>query len=303
MRTLLHYLRAYRKMQDKIMLVWREKPMDYWSYRHMYLGPKFSARTPYNHRTMLDNEIVIEFDNGTPEQNRTNADIATQRMVKDGFGYAKWFSGGKSTHVHVIIDPKECPNIPLLKSCLMRHYCKGLPSPDLRLTSKNHLIRAEYGIHEKSGKYKTLISKSKGYPSISEVPDAVWRFYCQERERTLKRKLTLTTKDLKEHKAIKFLMDSTNVREKIKDGRFRIMFLLTSVLKDSMEPKELEQFIVDWYRYSGGVKMSESKVRSNVTYILEKGYNVNEQTIVNYCEEIGLDMTKMNGTLVESDTL
>lgn len=294
MRTLLQYLRAYRKIQDKIMLVWRDSPQAYWNYRHMYLGPKFSARTPYNHRSMLDNEVVIEFDCGTVEENREYANKVTNRLLRDGFKYAKWYSGGKSTHVHIIIDPKQCPNVPLLKSCLMRYYSKGLPTPDLRLTSKNHLIRAEYGLHEKTGKKKTLISKSKEYPAISEVPDAVWNFYGQERERLLKRKLTLTTKDLSQHKAVKFLMDSTNVREVVKDGRFRIMFLLTSVLKDVMEPKELEQFIVDWYRYSGGVKMTEKKVRENVTYILEKGYVVTESTILNYCEELGLDMTKMN---------
>ena len=293
MKTLLQYLRVYRKMQDKIMLVYRSGPMKYWDHRHIYLSPKYSPKTPYNHRSMLDNEIVIEFDDGTPEENRKQADIVTQRLVKDGFSYAKWFSGGKSTHVHLFINPETCPNIPLLKSSLMRYYCKGLSNPDMRLTSRNHLIRAEYGLHEKTGKHKKLISKSTNYPVENTVPQGVWDFYSNERMRLLKRKSTIATKDLKEHKVIKFLMDSTNMREKVKDGRSRVLFLLTAALKNSMEAKELEQFMVDWYRYSGGTKLSESKVRDSVRYTLSKGYNVNEDTILNYCEQIGLDTTKI----------
>ena len=46
-------------MQDKIMLVYRSEPMSYWDHRHLYLGPKYSAKTEYNHRSMLDNEIEI----------------------------------------------------------------------------------------------------------------------------------------------------------------------------------------------------------------------------------------------------
>ena len=279
-------------MQDKIMLVYRSKPQAYWDHRHIYLSPKYSAKTPYNHRTMLDNEVVIEFDDDDLEKNRKNADEVTKRLVKHGFEYAKWFSGGKSTHVHIFIDPKNATNLPLLKSCLMRYYCQGLATPDLRLTSMNHLIRAEYGLHEKTGKHKTLISKSKEYPKLSTVPEGVWKFYGKEKERILKAKVTNTTKDLTQHEAIKFLMNTTNMREQVKDGRVRVMFLLTAVLKEKMPPKEMEDFICEWYRYSGGVKLSETQLRENTKYILERGYNVSEQTILNYCEELGIDTSK-----------
>lgn len=291
---MLQYLRLYRTMQDKIMLVYREKPEDTWGHRHLYLSEKFSPKTPYNHRSILYNEVVIEFDSGTPKENRKWANQVADRLSEAGLEYAKWDSGNKSTHVHAFINAKNCPNLSLLKSSFMRHFCQGLPSnPDLRLSSDNHLIRAEYGVHEKTGKKKKLLYRTAKYPFINEVPKEVWDYYGQERQRLLKRKLTMTTKDLTQHEAIRFLMDSTNIREKVKDGRSRILFLLVSVLREKMPLPELEQFMVDWYRYSDGRKLSESKIREHVQYIAKKKYTVTENTIYKYCEEIGIDTTKM----------
>jgi len=299
MRSLTAYLRKYRKFQKDIVLVYHPTEDSKWGVKHKYLSEDYAPQLPYNHRTMLDNEIVIEYDDQDPKVNAEYTTKICQRLTKDGFVFAKWFSGGKSQHVHILVDLGEVKNVSLLKSCFIRYYSKDLPTPDLQLTHNNHLIRAEYGIHERTFQNKKLLWKDPRYPLLNKIPQPVWDLYSKEKYALIKRRITTETQDLSEHELVKFISDSTNVREVVKDGRERLMWLLIHVLKKKMDKETLSQFMQDWYRYSGGIKLRPDQVHNKVLYQYGKDYTVTVNTIQRWCEEIGLDTTKVS---LSSDT-
>ena len=70
MNTQNTFLREYYKIQDKILLVSHLKEDDYWDTRAMYLSKEYQPSLHYNHRSMLDSEIVIEYDFDNPERNK-----------------------------------------------------------------------------------------------------------------------------------------------------------------------------------------------------------------------------------------
>lgn len=293
MNTFAKCIKKYVGYTDEpLLLVFHPQEDSYWNVRHLYGKEGFNPFIRYNHRTIFSNEVVIEFDDDTPAVNRKHADTVFTRAKKLGFYPSKWSSGNKSTHVHFFFQKTQGATLSLLKGILIKHLCKGLPSPDLKLTSDGHLIRAEYGVHEKTGKTKQPISISKHYPTPSPIPVEVWQTYSQERYRLLNITATEISSNLVEHGAIQFLLDSANVRELVGDGRERIMWLLINVLKKNMERKELVHFIKEWYKYANGNKLDSKSIENKIDYQYRKSYTITVFTIYKVCQEIGLDVSK-----------
>ena len=165
----------------------------------------------------------------------------------------------------------------------MRHYTNGLPLPDLRLASDNYLIRAEYGVHEKTGEKKRIISRTYDYPRIASISQFIWDAYYEEQKRVVKMKLSKTDEVLK-HPVFKIISDSTKFKE-YNDGRERALFALIHILKPSYKDKkeELIKFLQEWYRYSSGYTLSDEDISSKVNYHWGRTYNANW---INYLNEI-----------------
>jgi len=288
MNSLTTYLRMYYKKQDKIMLVYRPNTKSGWRDRTLYLSEEYNPNKPYNHRSLLKNEVVVEFDDDDIATNRKNSDIVALRMKKDGFKVSKWTSGNKSTHVHTFVNIIEASTLSLLKKPIMRPYSKGLPLPDLRLASDNHLIRAEYGIHEKTGRKKTLISKCKEYGISIDIPTLVWEEYTRIMKISLSNKITYHTKDLVNHKGFSFIVDSSKFRI-CDDGRERALFMLIHVLKEKYkEDKEgLIKFLQDWYKYSSGTAIDDEGIRRKVVYHWNRNYKFGTTYINELLESVG----------------
>ena len=283
------YLLQYYKFHKNITLVYRADRAVGWANRCLFMGDNYKPKLPYNHRTILDNEVVIEFDEKDQDLNRRLADKVCVSLDNDNITYAKWKSGNKSVHVHFIINPREATNVGLLKNVMMRaygtFYVKNekiykdeVPDsrkilPDLRLAGANHLIRAEYGIHEKSKRHKSLISKSKWYPRMSVVPQAIWEKYIRKQRAVILRRVSYDVGKLKDHPGFKFIASSTEFRT-AEDGRERAMFVLIHAIKDEWKDDKLgfQNYIWDWYRYSGGYKMSQIDVQRKVNYHWKKTY-------------------------------
>jgi hypothetical protein len=241
----------------------------------------------YNHRSMLKNEIVIEFDNENTETNKEATLEVIKRLKEDNIGYSYWHSGNKSFHVHVLVDTGKAQNIRRLKKAFLDTYTEGLKiKPDYQLCIDHHLIRAENGLHEASGKHKTLIRCTENYPTISTVPPRVWSNYERATLQYLRFKPKHSTK-LRDIPQIKYLLRTQDFGS-VGDGRERALFILSQVLKEEYQKQEdLIKFLQDWYKYSGGKKLSQEEVAKKVKYQLRKNYNITERYINEFLEEIG----------------
>jgi hypothetical protein len=290
--SLTSYLRKYYEIQDKILVCYHPTHKSSWADRCLFLSEEYESLKPYNHRSILNNEVVIEFDDGTKEENEELAREVARRLKRDGFKIAMWCSGNKSTHVHTFVDTKEAHNVQLLKKVFTRHYCKGLNiNPDLRLCTTNHLIRAENGVHEKTGKQKSLIYKHREYPVILPIPIHIWEEYAREQTIVIKRRVTHDINELDKSPLFKSLLNSVKFREDIGDGRERLIFAFIHILKSKYTNKEdLVAYLWDWYKYSGGNKMNEYDIRNKVRYHWNKDYTITENYLRRIMEECSIEV-------------
>jgi hypothetical protein len=274
MNTQATFLRSYYKYQDKILLVSHLKEDDYWDNRAIYLSKEYQPNVHYNHRSMLDSEVVIEYDLDNPVRNKELADQVCKRLSKLGISFAKFTSGNRSTHVHLFLSITNAQNLALLKKTFIRYVCRDMPIPDLQLTITNHLIRAEYGVHEKTGKKKVLLSKSSDYPRLNTVPSEVWDEYIRRMSINVSSRLTKDLKGFDELPGIRLLLQTEEFK-KAKEGRSRALFLLIHALRDKYSEDELIAYLCTWYKYTNGKKLDPLKIAKQVKYYLKKRYSDN----------------------------
>jgi len=304
------YLNKYYKLQPKIMLVSRRTSKDVWSKRALYLSKEYNPHMHYNHRSILQNEIVIEYDFDDIQLNKTLAYNVTKRLKKYDIDCGRWTSSNKSTHIHIFIDYKDCQDIVTLKRVFMRYFGtyyrdeKGkiyyeksnIPKgqkverlfPDMKLAASNHLIRAEYGIHEVTSMYKKPISAKSDYIQLHTIPQIVWEKYQQQKINNTKIKISRNTQDIENHEAFKFIVAPEAFRS-CEDGRERCLFLLIHILKDKYthRKKDLIRFLKDWYKYSGGTKLEPFDIERKVNYHWERNYNVGVRHVLELLEDLG----------------
>jgi hypothetical protein len=302
----------YTNCQKNIVLVYRGSKEESWARRCMYLDPKYSPKVNYNHRSIMDCEIVIEYDTDNKELNMSLADRAIAKLRKAGIDWAQWGSGNKSFHVHSLFKiPTNVQNLPLLKTVIMKYFgefyldektntvydSKSLVPgnveatrilPDLRLAS-SHLIRAEFGLHEKSQGVKSLIRASSNAPCLSLIPAIIWEHYERAQKNSIAIRMGQQTKDLYKSDIVKMLTDTVQFKENMDDGRERVMFALIHILKPQYKDVEsLSEFLYEWYSYSSNQapQMSYVDVRNKVKYHWSKSYNISESFLRRLIEEV-----------------
>lgn len=269
----LQYLDKLYSIQPQILLVSRLDNKSHWGDSCLYLGDKYNSYKEYNHRSMLDTEIVFEYDLDNKEVNRKYIDLIATKLSKDKIEWAKFDSGNKSVHLHCFIAVKNARSIPGLKRQFVKYYTSDLPKPDMLLISTmNHLIRCEYGLNEKTGKKKVLISKTSKYPMVCDIPSDIWVKYQKYSEWLSKYNMTMKVSSLKDSDAIKFILDTKNF-EKIKDGRKRGLFSLIWSLQGSMSKEELISLLTSWYKYANGNTFSENDIIKYINYYEGKNYS------------------------------
>jgi len=302
-------------MQDRIVLVNRKSENDNWSDRCLFLDDKYSAHKPYNHRSILQNEVVLEYDEEDPNINSKVTMWAIEKLNKYNINYARWKSGNKSQHIHIFIDTKQAQNVSLLKNAFMRFFGTfyidddknlykehpGKPVtkilPDLRLCSDNHLIRAEHGLHEKTGVNKTLLVLRGSFPELNEVPTEVWERYARQQQLNTTRKLLSTAEHSDElKKKINMILNTTTFKD-YNDGRERALFILIHYLKPKYQEKkdDLIKYLIEWYRYSGGYKMTSHQIKHKVHYHWSRQYQI--ETMLDELLEVVMHVSKEPNTI------
>jgi hypothetical protein len=275
----------------------------------MYLDSKYSPKVSYNHRSVLDCEIVIEYDLPNADLNARLCAKVIERLNADNIDYMLWSSGNKSSHCHFLFKKPQVMNLGLLKTVIMKHYGEFFYDeknnmifnsrehapqdaqrilPDLRLAS-SHLIRAEFGIHEKSQKHKELLKFSKRSPCLSILPQKIWDAYEQAQKNSVAIRIGQQTKDLFKSDVVKMLMDTVQFKENMDDGRERIMFAMIHVLKPQYKDVDtLADFLYEWYTYSSNQapQMSYQDVLNKVKYHWSRNYHITEPFLKRLIEEI-----------------
>lgn len=280
------------ELQEEIGLVSHINFSDSWR-RIFYLSEEYDPKREYNHRNILDNEVVIEFDEEDEQLNKKLADQTCRNLDTAHIAWAKWTSGNKSTHVHFFINPRMARRIDVLKRAVMKFFGTitlqdTTYRPDYRLAANNHLIRLEYGVHENTGKRKQRISSSGEYPKICELPAQIWEQYATDVRTLLRRKTSTMLGELSEHDGFKYILATHEFKE-ADDGRERAMFMLIHVLKGQYEGKKQEfiDYIKEWYRYSGGRKLNDRDIENKVNYHWNRNYTITEQYLNNLLYEVG----------------
>jgi hypothetical protein len=260
----------------------------------------------------MDNEIVIEYDINDAKLNEKLGHYVCDRLSQDGVDYAMWTSGNKSAHVHCLFKLGKPSNLSLLKTTIMKYYgeffldeatgklytlkenvppsCKEPKRvlPDLRL-SGSHLIRAEFGVHEKTQKEKSLIRSSSNYPKLSILSQKIWELYEKAQKNSVAIRIGQQTKDLYKSDIVKMLTDTVQFKENMDDGRERVMFALIHILKSQYKDADaLADFLYEWYSYSSNQapQMSYQDVLSKVKYHWNKNYHMSESFLRRLIEEV-----------------
>lgn len=290
MKNLRAYLNKYYEFQKDILLCYRpsnEGEGSSWRDRCLFRGEGYSDRKPYNHRIVLPCEVVIEFDEDNLELNAELAGQVVKRLQRDGIVYARWFSGSKSEHVHCLFDMGDAHRYDLLRKAIIKFYTQGLShKPDLAMGNNNHMIRAEYGLNEKTGKHKTLVGRSPKYPVLNPIPQGAWDIYIKDCQRMLRAEMTRTVNGLSESDTIKKLLDTTYFNDNIRDGRSRIIFVLANVLYSKYEKQELIDLLINWYKYTGGRKLRPGQIAYVVHKAYREPYNIGPGYLQGLMDEI-----------------
>lgn len=212
----------------------------------------------YNHRTVMDEELVADFDCDASELAK-NAQVLISRLEQEGMAYSVWRTNGEEKggiHVHALFDiPKNVSDKPLLKKLLLEYlvgdlYALGL---DTQVLGK-HLIRFEGGAYDKQpasvAGCKTLVKSRGDVLKKNRVPESVWKQYQMK-------VLSWTIKNLRQKRAIDANSDTPKSIQYIlsskfkdhRDGAKRALFVLASYYR-KLPDEDLFKMLREFSRYN-----------------------------------------------------
>jgi len=271
------YLDEYSK-QEEITVVYRPHPRVNWGKNRIVYDGVMDLH--YNHRSILRNEVVFDFDEGDIQQNSKEV---TTKFINEEINYEKFsakYSEKKGVRIHTFWNFKKCTNIPLMKRLILKHYAYG-KGIDYQLCGK-HLIRCEYGLYEKEypkQNYNVLVESNEvGEDRTNPIPQEVWNKYIQ----------LCVRQPLKDYGRTEGISINSEVLQgllnggiRVEDGRERILFFLIHQLKNIKTFEEVCEELTKWYHYVGGVKIPAWQIRKKVQYHWDKKYRFSKDYLSN----------------------
>ena len=286
-KELLNYYSTFQELT----VVYRPNPrVDWGRNRKIYDG---ICDLEYNHRTILNNEVVFDFDNDKESVNKDNALKVCETLDADNINYSLWFTGNKGYHIHAFWkDLSSIKELSLMKRIILKYYAWGMDI-DYQLAGK-HLVRMEYGIHEKKrSQNKILIRLSNNCLTLidchtpnNNLLKIFWEKYAEEINNRLIRKLEPTnTPELDD--TIKKIL---NGKIMLRDGRKNMLWFLIHQLKGKMTQEEVTSKLISWYKYNGGTELTDGQISFQVRYQWDRTYHFGRNF---------LDLLLKNSVLVE----
>jgi len=269
-------LDQYSKYQKIEVCYHPHNKMSWGRNRKIYDG---DCDLDYNHRQILDFEVVFDFDASNIEENLKRANEVMDKLLKDDIFFHSWTTGNKGVHIHTFwAGLGQFKDVVLMKKAILKHYAFGMEI-DYQLAGK-HLIRMEYGKNEnKLNKFKepykenvqkeykgvTLISVSY----INDIPKFIIDEYQEELHRYIIRRLEKTD-DTEINDTVKQLLEGQIL---VEDGRERMLFYLIHHLKERMTYDDMVSKLTSWYRYNSGTKLTNTQIAYKIRYHMNKSYS------------------------------
>lgn len=276
------------EIYPNFLLVYREGRQSNWADRAIYGSEYYNKDKLYNHRVIFPNETVLEYDENTKNKNKLYTAVIRNRLMKLNINFDMWHSGNKSIHIHTFWNIPEVKYLSVLKKGIMLTLTENMIDPDLRLCSDGHLIRAEYGLHESSGKHKLPLKHNSRLFQFNKITQSMWNKYNSLVSEILHTKVITNPTKIKDHPGFKILFNPDSFKE-VNDGRERVMFFLLQVLKsDYSNWNDLFVFIYDWYKYSGGYKLDKEDIRRKTKYHWDKDYCMSVNYLERLLDELGI---------------
>lgn len=253
-------------LKEELTVVYRPNTrVDWGRNRKQYDG---NCEYEYNHRSILSNEVVFDFDSDKREENIDSANKVIDLLLGFGIKYSVWDTGNKGYHIHTFWKMDGITDIPLLKKTILKYFAYGLKI-DYQLAGK-HLVRMEYGINEKKrDNYKTLVAENgDSFIEPNKIFPELFNEYQHELNKYLTRRIEkvegIDNKDIE---------DLLNGVIPVEDGREKILFFLICKLRHRFTQQEMLERISAWYYYSGGTKISKEELRRKIAYHYNKNIN------------------------------
>lgn len=269
-KTTKEYLDYYTKDGIKVEVVYHPHSRMSWGRNRKYYDGDFDCE--YNHRGILNDEVVFDFDAEDKELNKTNAKEVMNIFNEQKINYSAWDTGGKGIHIHTFWKDLNKLSRPIIvKKTILKMYGGGRHI-DYQLSGR-HLIRTEWGLYDKSYPaheyHKTLIIDKRGL-EYNDFPSFMFKAYLRDVKKDFVKDLKKIGKTDSEDENVKLLMEG---EIKVKDGRERVMFYLIHKLKEMYDYEEVVKKVSSWYSYNGGHKMSVSQIKSKVKYHWNRKYS------------------------------
>lgn len=255
-------LDEYSKLQP-LEVVYRPNERVSWGRnRKMYDG---KLDLDYNHRTLMNCEIVFDFDDEKKSINEECALEVCKRLQSDNIVFSLWDSGNKGYHIHTFWkDLDKLTDLKVMKTVIMKYYAKDFKI-DYQLAGK-HLVRMEYGVNEKNrDNNKTLLVGNTNI-IFNDITSYFIELYKTELNKYLFRSIEKTP-DM-DNKLLKQLLEGEYV---VKDGREKFLFYLINSLKSTFPEDELTNRLTSWYYYTQGSKLTRVQIKNKIHYHYNSG--------------------------------
>jgi hypothetical protein len=257
------YLDYYKTFGEEVWVVKRNRDSG-WKRKCYFID---DPEEKYNHRCILRDEVVFDFDNEDKEINKKNSEEVIKMFDEQGINYSYWDTGNKGFHIHTFWNDLHRVHKPdMIRKTLLKIYACN-KDVDYQLI-QGHMIRLECSVNEKSGRNKELIKYKDGL-IFNNIPGFVKAVYNIKKEKLL----TKTLKDVKPSDDFDpRITEILSNKIKITDGRERLLFYFIHKLKGRTNFSDLVTLLFDWYKSSGGKKLTKGIIESKVRYHWNRNY-------------------------------
>lgn len=271
MKSTLKYLQYYHdkykfEFHTRLNNMGRHKWIRFNSKEYKELYEDHSIISP-NHREVLPCEVVIDVD----EKKHFESHRKELQRILDlkKLNYSLWDSGNNGTHAHLFyegLDKFTLEDRRVLKELIIKHVCGEdfikKAKVDLQLCGR-HMIRAEYGTHERTHYCKTIV-KSNNHLRTNKIPEEVIEKFkvVKERMKNWKpvEKLEFNGGKMK---CIQFFLSDDFVA--CKDGRKNAMFALASYFKGKGDRNEqIYEKLTHWNHYKLHDHLKNGSIMSTI---------------------------------------
>jgi len=257
----------------------------------------FSSRFPINHREIFPDEVVLDFDTKSKDDRNKAYHLIVSRLKKHKFAFNAWSTGGKGVHIHLFFpELKKVPNEQrsIYKEEIIKYIAAqqiNTAKIDFQLCGR-HLVRSEFGTHEKTGKDKLPIEEYT--PLIKQdnkIPDKV---ISAVKRRTLNSRHTQTRVAGKmAFPCVNYLVSQDFAG--IKDGRARALFILASYAYNNLGMAKGLDLLNQWNDYKMNGYFKEQELKSKLMHIKRNKIQVGCRYIKYLLTELGIT-NKVCGT-------